>query len=288
MGLYDLLKLYRQFHPQLKDSTASTYLYAVRALERHLGRSPKAEDLQEAVLLSFLADRLGRGGGQTVRREAATIFRLWKFAWKRRVTSNDPRDCELPRIKIDREPPIAFTPEELRRVLTSCDQESGYIRGTSVFKAAWWHALVLVLYWSGGRISAVLSLRQGDLDHRTGRLHFAATASKTRKGQIVVVPPEAIQAVEAMHWAGEAIFPKPYQYRWLWTSWKRILRRAGIPADRWHGFHAIRRTTATLLTQAASIEAARLLLGHATQTQTWAYVDPRLMPPPVMRLPHIG
>ncbi len=273
--MYDLLILYRAHHPQLKPSTAEAYRYALRALEQHLGRTPDLGDLSESVLLSFVSVRLRKGSQQTVKRELGTLLRLWRFGWNRKIIDRDPSTAAIPAIHIDRDPPIALTPGELKAVFESCRMEEGSVRGTSISKAAWWYALVQVLYWSGGRISAVLSLGSGDLDHKTGWLRLSAKNSKTGSGQLIQISREAVQAVEAMRWIGDRIFTNPYQRRWLWTSWKRIIRRAGLPPDRRHGFHCIRRTTATLATANASIDLAKRILGHSTEAMTQLYVDPR-------------
>lgn len=275
MDLYALLKLYRTYRPQLKPGSAEQLQYSVRAFAKHLGRTPTVADLSEVSTLQFIASRLGQVSPRTVKRERGDILTLWRFAWRRKLTQEDPRDNEVPRVAVPYDPPIALTLEQVAAILDSCRFERATIRGTAIQKASWWRAVVLCLYWSGARISALLDALQRDLDRTTGWLHLAAASSKTAYGQYVQLPEEALEAIHAMGWDGELLFPWPYRHRQLFAALKRIIKRAGLPPDRYHAFHAIRRTTATLAAANGSLDLARQALGHTRESMTKRYLDPR-------------
>jgi len=96
--LIELLNLYRLYRPQLADSTAEQYRYAIVALEKFLGRTPLASDLSKHTLLRFIASRLDATSPWTVKRERGGVFTLWRFAWKRKLAPNDPRDADIPHV----------------------------------------------------------------------------------------------------------------------------------------------------------------------------------------------
>lgn len=274
VGLTELLNLYRLYRPQLSDSTAEQYRYALRSLEKHLGRPPSVQDLEDLTLLKFISARLAEVSPRTVARERGDIFTLWRFAWKRRLAPNDPRDADIPPVRLKHDPPIALTVQQVEDVLDSCRFERGMMRGTTIPKAAWWRSLVLTLYWTGSRIGAMLAARRDDLDAETGWLLLRADVAKTGIGQWVQLPPEVVASLPG----DDILFPWPYGRRQIFAAMKRIAVRAGLPPSREYRFHAFRRTAATLATAHASLEIARRSLGHTRESMTLRYVDPRVSP----------
>lgn len=277
MDLTALLSLYCLHRPQLEKTTIDCYGYAVGAFGRFLGRPARVADLSEQMLLSFISGRLGQGAEWTARRELGTLSLLWRFAWRRKLIESDPRDAELPSIRLHQDPPIALTIEQFLSVLRSCEQESGKIRGTAIAKSTWWRSLLTSLYYSGARVTAMLSAKKTDLDQETGWLLLRGRTAKTDRGQFVQLPRDAVALVAELRWFGDTIWPQPYDRRWLWTALRRIVVRAGLPGDRRYRFHAIRRTTASHMAARTSIADAQQLLGHTTAAQTRKYLDPRIM-----------
>lgn len=278
MDLYEVLSLYRLYRPQLSDSTADQYRYAVRAMERHLGRTPKTRDLTEQIMLRFIAARQPAVSPRTLRRERGDILTLWRFAYRRRVAA-DPRDAEIPAISVPVDPPIALSISQMRTLLTACSLERGDIRGTEIAKSLWWRSLLLSMYWTGGRLSALLACRWIDLDGHL--LLLRAAASKTRTGQVATLHEEACQSIRSLPRCGELIWPWPYNRRQVFAALKRIVYRAGLPTDRYHAFHAIRRTTATWSCVCGSLEIAQQALGHSRASMTQRYIDPRMIESPL-------
>ena len=181
MKLVELIEVYRVYRPQLAESSADQLRWAVRSLEKHLGRQPTTEDFTEAAFLRFLGSRLARVAARTVKRERGDLLTLWRFAWRRKLTTVDPRDCELPPIAVPREIPVSLTVAQMKSLLRACLDEPGVIRGTTVAKADWWQALVLTLYHSGARCGATLKTVWSDWDGQ--RLHLRAADAKTRIGR---------------------------------------------------------------------------------------------------------
>ena len=94
MDLQQLLDVYCLHRPQLAVSTVSVYRYAIASFGRCLGGKPTTEELTEANVLRFLSRRVTEAADWTVKREVGSLLLLWRFAWKRRLTSSDPRDAE--------------------------------------------------------------------------------------------------------------------------------------------------------------------------------------------------
>jgi len=157
-------------------------------------------------------------------------------------------------------------------ILDSCRFERSVIRGTEILKSSWWRSLVLVLYWSGARIGAVIAANRDDLETATGWLHLRAESAKTGVGQWVQLPLEVVKSIPG----DDLLFPWPYGRRQLFAALKRIVIRAGLPPSREYRFHAFRRTAATLATDAASLDVASRALGHTTRQMTLRYIDPRV------------
>lgn len=287
MDLASLLSLYRLHRPQLQDSTAETYRYAIVALEKHLGRTPTVNDLTEPIILTYLSRRLGEAAEWTCKRELGSLMLLWRFAWKKKLTQTDPRDADMPTVRLKQAPATAMTLDEFRAVLDSCRFERAKIAGTAIQKSLWWQSLLTAAYYSAARISALLATTWGDLDMDAGWLLLSADTAKTGIGQYCRLPEESLTLTEKLGKTSCMIWPQPYNRRWLWQSMRRIVKRAGLPDDRRYRFHAIRRTAATLAVANGSLEQARVLLGHTTQRMTARYIDPRIVTPQSSILPRV-
>jgi integrase len=268
--------MYRLYRPQLSESTAEQYRYAIRSLEKFVASPPTTKELSEQVILRFLSARLAEVSPRTVKRERGDILTLWRFAWRKKLAT-DPRDADIPAIQQRTEPPLSLTVQQVESILDSCRFERGVLRGTSIAKAVWWRLLVLVLYWSGARIGAVIAIRQRDLDRATGWVHLSSESAKTGVGQYVQLPLDLAAELPDT----DLLFPWPYGRRQLFAALKRIVVRAGLPPSREYRFHAFRRTAATLATSAASLDVASRALGHTTQAMTLRYVDPRVSSRPL-------
>lgn len=74
------------------------------------------------------------------------------------------------------------------------------------------------------------------------------------------------------------VFPWPYTDTYLWRKYEALLNRAGLPSDRAHKFHCVRKSVASYF-EAAGGNATELL-GHSSRRITRRYLDPRVVSPP--------
>jgi integrase len=134
---------------------------------------------------------------------------------------------------------------------------------------------LLLLGWATGeRFRALTGFRWADYDPASGRL---VARAETRKGQdadrLYLLPPWARQAIEALPRAWPEILHHSTSY---WLRWNDLLKRAGLPADRWHKTHALRRSHASHLA-AAGLDASAAL-GHSSPLVTRQhYLDPTIV-----------
>lgn len=266
------LEVYSSRRLGIRPSTIRTYSFAVRSLERFLGRKPKLSDFREDLLLRFLSARLTEASPKTVKRERADLLCLWRSAFKLKRTKRRPPD-DLPVVRVPRRNPIAWTPQQVTLIVAECFRLRGLVKGTDIPRRVWWSGLVQFLYWTGARISAALAVSPQDLDLERRTVRFTADAAKTRWEQVLALSDQAVVAIAPLYCPhSERLFPWHSCEQELFHQYKTILRRAGLPADRYCMFHALRRTCYTLSTIHGSAEVAAAQLGHQTDMSA-AYLD---------------
>lgn len=275
-----LVQFYRDDYAPLKLRgrrlrTFSLYETTLRNFAKYLDRAPLLSDLTDDTVTRYLAWFRARGRApQSVNKEHANLTAIWRFANRRGVLSSWPtvgRDPEPER------EPQAWLESELRRLFAACDKERQLI--AKIPGAAWWRALLLVLWDTGERIGAVVSLRWQDVDLSGG---WITCLAETRKGgrhdRLYRLAPETIVALKAIKKAPGLCFPWPYTRTYLWDRLGIICERAGLPSDSRSKFHRIRRTVASYY-EAAGGNATELL-GHSSRKTTMRYIDKRIVGTP--------
>ena len=128
----------------------------------------------------------------------------------------------------------ALHADQLTKLLASCSQEREFF--FCVPSDRWWTALMLVIYDTGVRISATMSIRRADVDLAAGTLLVRAEEQKQKADQLFEPVAQTLAAVREI-WLPERelLFQYPYdqtQEGWpsLTSRLKKILKRAGLPA----------------------------------------------------------
>ena len=138
---------------------------------------------------------------------------------------------------------------------------------------AWWRALLAVAWNTGLRRGTLLSMRMDEIDWAGCRLMLPAARMKSRRPMIVHLNAVAMTALRSIQTDRELVFPWPHNIRHLDTCRHRLQEAAGIPKEKRFGFHAIRKTIATILWE-ESPGAAQFALGHTLGDVTQKrYVD---------------
>lgn len=270
----------------LKPSSAQQIAFSVKAFERFHGRTIYAQELDEGLLLQFIAHRKQTASAHSARRNMANLVSLWRYAHRRGFCArNVPGDLE--RVRIPQTLPTAWDLTELGQIFGAVKRLKGRLRGFKGRKSIWWAALLPTLYETGARVTAILGLRREDVDTDAGTIVLRAETAKTGVAQLAHVCEETSDAIaEVLRRHDEpTVFPWHYHKRQLWTEFKTILRIAGVDAGRGVAFHRLRKTHATQVCRVAGWELARTQLGHSSEGMTRRYVDPRLVQPQRIELP---
>lgn len=174
--------------------------------------------------------------------------------------------------------PTAWTEADLTRLFAYLGTIRGWVG--PVKACDFWRALVLVIWNTGERISAVLDVRWQDIDLDGKWVTFRAGTRKGRKrGLRLAISDETVAALRLVKVKGQdVVFYWPMSRSYIWGKYGAILRRGGFPHDSKSKFHRIRKSTASHF-EAAGGDSCELL-GHSSKRITRAYLDPRIIKVP--------
>ena len=256
-------------------NTKRLFRGALNSFDAFLGRPAVLSDLNDATFAAFLAVLAERVRPATVNNIRSKIVALWSFLARKSIVDRWPT---VPPVTEPEIVPVAWSDAELRALWQASESVPGEFGGVPV--SGWLRALHSIIYDTGERISAVLSLRQADIDLTGQWVNFqAATRKGGRKSNLTRVHADTIQAISRI-WMPrrELLLPWPYHATYLQQWYAReVLIPAGLPADRAHKFHCLRRTSATRI-EAAGGDATKML-GHSDRRITVKYyLDPRQIP----------
>jgi integrase len=247
----------------------SLYQYTIAAFSDFIGHAATVGDLEELAVARFLAARLAGKAAATVAKDRAQLHALWQMAARRGLSKTWP---EIRRVRVPERVPEAWMADEVRRLIDAASQERGMIEGVPA--GDFWNALVRLLYETGERVSAVMSVEWNDI-----KADSVLYRAETRKGQtrdiLRTITPSCSAALESIRRPRRLVFAWPLSKSMLWYRMGRICKRAGLPHDRRSKFHRIRRTTASHY--AAAGGDAQRLLDHSSPAVTKRYLDPRIL-----------
>lgn len=233
------------FFPGASVRDLTTERVATFRAARPAGKAPASIRLGLIVLRTFLRFCLDRG-------------------W---LASNPSANMKLPRP--NSEATLPYTADEVSRLIAACDR----LKNLRARLRA--RALVLLLLYSGLRISDAMKLERSAVDFKTGKVLLRIM--KTKQPFYGKLPPEALTALEAL--------PLESAY-FLWSGNSRIEsaidaarktmvavgKHAGVPGVRPHRF---RDTFAVeLLLNGVEIRTVQLLLGHSSVVTTERHYAP--------------
>ncbi|HEY4310552.1 MAG TPA: site-specific integrase [Pirellulales bacterium] len=273
-------QLYIHFYRPLKLRAASPktdYQYKINidSFERFLGREPLLTDFDDEVIGALLSWIVQRGRSTATANKAAShLLALFNFAARKRFVQQFP---DVTRLTEPVRIPKAWSETDLRRLFAALYAAPGKIAGVPA--GLWWVALHQLLWWTAERIGAVRQLRWSDVDLETGWLIVPAEFRKFQTSdKATELPPAALEALRAIRNPGRTlIFPWPHSDEYLWTVYREIRKRAGMPIDAKSSFHRMRKTAASFF-EAAGGNATELL-GHSSRAVTMRYLSPAIVKP---------
>lgn len=259
----------------LKDLSARTvqmYNSTLDRLRDHLGHEATVDDLDDLVIAKFLRWRAvtpqctrGVISPASLAKDSAHIRTLWNWCARKRMKRSDGELLEFPDYKrpvVPKPRPVAYTHDELQRLLLAARHRKGYLGDVS---APWyWQTKIMAMFQTGERIGAVLAIRWAEVDLERRTLTFLAA---TRKGHRETIT-RAISAELASLMAREQRAADRLVWPWLerrkigsaYSSLRLLCQAAKVP---YHPFHSIRKSTASYLKRAGV--SAKKQLGHASE-----------------------
>jgi integrase len=260
--------------------TAKSYRDSLRLLERIAGRPTPLGEVDRTLIARMMADRVAAGrSAATANKHRQEVLAILSEALDCELIDKLPRIKKLKRLKTIAE---AWRPEEVAAILAAAKKRPGFLND-EIQAALFWEALLLLLFNTGLRISAAMSLGCAECSLDRRQIHIHARDQKQKADQRFDLWPSTVRAIRRLgshrrglarvfdDWAADRTNVYWHQ---LGRIFKRILKRAGLGGGAKDGFHKIRRTFATRVVQTTgSVETARLLLGHSTILITNAYVD---------------
>lgn len=254
---------------------ARLYSVSLNQFARFLNHTPLITDLTDETLEDFCFWVVESGRSPyTANCYRSKLIALWNFLAKKRFIEQFPTNTKLA------EPhriPRAWTVGQLSTLFRACDQQTGKIANAPA--ALWWQALHAMIWDTGERISATLALEWDDLAWDTGDLISRAENRKGGKADKAfrLHPDTLVVLAELRKFVrGPKILEINFTIFTVWNRYRKLLAEAGLPSDRHHKFHCMRRSVASYF-EAAGGDATKLL-GHSSRRVTErSYLDPLIV-----------
>lgn len=256
-------------------ATKQHYHVALGDLRDAIGHEPTFADLTDDNLVMMMKSLQARGlAPTTINERWGRVAALWTWCAKRRIVEMFPTASG---VKEPNRIPVAWSQKEVQKIFEAC-QDVGGGKICGIRPRYWWGGLHHVLWDTGARIGEVLALRWAWLNPTTGSLLVPAEVRKGQERDMSYrLSPECLTALELMREPKrDLIFPYPHQQKYLWTEYKKILKRAGLPHDRKCMFHRMRRSVASHV-QAAGHDASVMLAHSSADLTRKSYLDPSIV-----------
>lgn len=261
--------------------TTEQYEICVRQFDTIVGDLPIA-DIRETHIATVVSSLIDNGrSNATANKFLRHTLAILNYA--REVGYRD-RPIRFRKLPTYTKSARAWTVADITKLLDAVKLLQGTVG--DIPAPVWWKALILTLYDTGARISAVMVLKASDVEMADRIIYLRAESAKDKADQLVRFSIQTRGAIEAMGPIRKRtkLFPWPYdsnpraRYRALSNHFSKLVTAAGLDCD--NGlFHRIRRTRATY-GECVSPGSATADLGHSSRWVTERhYLDPRIIPP---------
>lgn len=253
---------------QLAPATIVSYSNTLGHLRAAFPALPAAQ-----ITLDDLTRYRAKRPRASSQKELVTLRAFFGFAHDRNWASSNPA-AKLKAVKTDRIPTLPFTPAEVQKILEASSRIDNPNPREIPRARVRARALVLLLLYSGFRISDAVKLRREALNPKTGQLLIRMM--KTRAPLYVRLPEDALRAL------AEVPVESPYYF---WSGRAKlstavgsarrtidcVLKLAGIQGHP----HRFRDTFSVgLLNTGAELRTVQLLLGHSSIRTTEKHYAP--------------
>lgn len=290
-SLWEVLGEYLRERP-ISAGSVGQLRVALNSFERFIARpvpggpaGATLAQLNRSKLLDWRNARRAAGRRPaTINSQVGSLLALWNFAAERGAIAPPPRIRHLVE---GLDPPAAWTLEQFGRIVEAARRAPGKIDGVPA--ALVWEIALAVLWDTACRVGEVFwaEVAEIDLEQRTWSVP-AAKRKGGRVGKLYRLHPDTIALIRASLGAPRRWllpFPSRGAARPIDTfrrRFRRIVQAAGLPADRRHLFHCIRRTAESHAAAARGIAWAAEAVGHGESVARRHYIAPSIVAPPAL------
>jgi integrase len=246
----------------LRASTAYQYRHALRLFSAWLGGPPRLAQMSADALSRWLMSLESRYAAVSIWDHRRAVIIVWSHAAKNGLCP-EPRNVRRPARAIPM--PIAWTLEELRKILAACDALSG-VFPSGAPRRDYCLALIHAAWDSGLRRSDLWSLTRNAIRPDGVVLMRQLKTSMPHHPRL---RPETVAKIISL--PGDRPLRCPFgSPRWWYRFWdRRVISAAGVRPG---CLQQLRRTGATHLA-IDHPEAVQRYLGHASPEMQKHYVD---------------
>lgn len=261
------------------EKTRRNYGFAVDSFTRFLGRPAELADLNDETFAEFLnyLHTTCRLAETTVNGYAGKLKAFWDWAARKKVVEAFPTVGRLP---VPERLPVAWRSDELAKIFNGCRSMPGTIGDVPAWR--WWFTLNAWLWCSSERIGATFAMRIEHLRLNDSMVVLPAGIRKgRRKSAVYRLWPDLVEMLRAM--TPPSTKPREFVFEWdqyfdrgtFYNRYAALLRRAGLPDDRYRKPHAMRVSHASWL-QVMGGDPTRALGHDDPATTRKSYIDPTL------------
>jgi integrase len=267
--------------PNLLPRSAYQMKLACDSFDRWHGAPVLLKELDHMMIIHWMNDQVASGRSPvTVNKKRSSILSLWSAA-----TEDDLaplRRKKVPKLIQPARIPITWTLKEFEQLL----------QATELLKGEWecvpislcWKIALLLVWDTAIRRDGILNARLADVDFNNGTLLVRAEHLKGRKADRVFrLHPQTMALIkESLVCPREKLFPAPRSNRAIHERFRQLLILAGLPTDRNHQFHCIRRTSESYAAASNGAQWAADCVGHGVDVAKRFYINPTIAPRPAL------
>jgi integrase len=249
----------------------------------HFGRIIKPARLSainSRTFATYVAARRAehaRKGGEhvsaaTINKEPRHLRAVVRKAYKWKYLANVP---VIDFLREPGKPQIYVTPEHFAKLYHHCTA-AAWPNHAHVGAAEWWQALLVTAYMTGWRIGSLLALRRDDVDLDGAWVVSRAADNKGKRDQRIDLHPVAVEHLRKIVSFSPLVFTLDRDRRLLFDQFHAIQNAAGVRpegADRFYGFHDLRRAFATMNADRLTGDGLQALMQHKSYQTTHRYIN---------------
>ncbi len=253
--------------------TTDQYKIQIGHFSKFLGHEATLADLDDLTVSAFLDDRAEKTSRANSNKARNHILALWRFAARKGVVTWWP---DVDKLSEPDRVPQAWTEEQIGCLFQACAAAPG--KYDAMKASDFWLAFHWLLWNTGERKGAVLSIETANVNLETGMLVIPAETRKGgKKSMVHSLWPETIAALRPIVTRGKTlIFESSYHRSNFYFRYRTLLKSAGLPVGRFCGPHRMRKSFASHLE--AKGGNATDALGHDDRSTTIKhYIDPTIV-----------